>query len=58
VLIRRTAAHVAARHEAGLRPGGFGIFLARELVDELVYTGRGNEVILIKYLTAGLPACD
>jgi anti-sigma regulatory factor (Ser/Thr protein kinase) len=34
----------------GLRPGGFGIMLARKTVDELIYDERGNNVILIKYL--------
>lgn len=42
--------HERAREEAGLRPGGFGILIARELVDEMVYNERHNEVILIKYL--------
>lgn len=42
--------HVAVREEQGLRPGGFGIMLARKLVDELIYDERGNDVILVKYL--------
>ncbi len=42
-------AHFAKRQELGMRPGGFGILLVRNLVDELVYNERGNEVILIKY---------
>jgi anti-sigma regulatory factor (Ser/Thr protein kinase)/DNA-binding NarL/FixJ family response regulator len=42
-------AHFERRAELGLRPGGFGILLVRNLVDELVYNERGNEVILIKY---------
>lgn len=29
---------------------GFGIMLARKLVDESVYNERGNKVVLIKYL--------
>jgi anti-sigma regulatory factor (Ser/Thr protein kinase) len=28
----------------------FGILLAKQLVDELIYNEQGNEVILIKYL--------
>lgn len=43
-------AHVAVRDEKGLRPGGFGIFMTRQLVDELIYNEAGNEVLLIKYL--------
>lgn len=42
-------AHVDTRIAKGLRPGGFGILLVRNLVDELVYNERGNEVILVKY---------
>jgi anti-sigma regulatory factor (Ser/Thr protein kinase) len=33
-----------------MRPGGFGVLLTQRLVDELVYSERGNEVTLIKYL--------
>jgi len=42
--------HVAAREEQGLRPGGFGLLLARKLVDDLIYSEKGNEVLLIKYI--------
>jgi DNA-binding NarL/FixJ family response regulator len=42
--------HVALREEQGMRPGGFGVLLARQLVDELIYGQDGNEVLLIKYL--------
>lgn len=37
------------RAEAGLRPGGFGMLIVRQIVDELVYNEPGNEVLLIKY---------
>ena len=37
------------RAEDGLRPGGFGMLIVRQIVDELVYNERGNEVLLIKY---------
>jgi anti-sigma regulatory factor (Ser/Thr protein kinase) len=43
-------AHLATRAEQGLRPGGYGILLARGLVDELLYSEIGNEALLIKYL--------
>ena len=33
-----------------MRPGGFGVLLAKQLVDELIYSEDGNEVLLIKYL--------
>lgn len=42
--------HVAVREEKGLRPGGFGLLIARKLVDELIYSEQGNEVVLVKYL--------
>ena len=35
---------------AGLRPGGFGILLAKQVVDEMFYNERRNEVLLIKHL--------
>ena len=42
--------HLEYRNAHGLRPGGFGVLLAQRLVDELVYSEQGNEVILVKYL--------
>ena len=42
--------HVAVREAQGLRPGGFGILLAKKLVDELIYSEQGNEVLLVKYI--------
>lgn len=42
--------HVAARAEAGKRPGGLGIHLIRNLMDEVIYNDRGNVVMLTKYL--------
>ena len=47
--------HAAVRDKLGLRPGGFGILLARQLVDQLIYGQDGNEVLLIKYLDKGQP---
>lgn len=43
-------AHARVREEEGLRPGGFGILIARDLVDEMIFNEKHNEVILIKYL--------
>ena len=43
-------ANVAARIKKGLRPGGFGIHLANQMLDSLVYNEYGNEVVLIKNL--------
>ncbi len=42
--------HLQEREQRGIHPGGFGILLARNLVDELMYSEKGNEVLLIKYL--------
>jgi DNA-binding response OmpR family regulator len=42
--------HTETREQLGMRPGGFGILMTRQLVDEMVYNEAGNEVILIKYL--------
>ena len=42
--------HARVREEQGMRPGGFGILIARDLVDEMIYNEKHNEVILIKYL--------
>jgi anti-sigma regulatory factor (Ser/Thr protein kinase) len=39
------------REKSGRRPGGFGMLLAKQIADELVYNERGNEVLLIKHLT-------
>ncbi len=39
-----------ARAERGLRPGGFGLLITRQVVDEVIHNERGNEVILIKHL--------
>jgi anti-sigma regulatory factor (Ser/Thr protein kinase) len=42
--------HVSVREEKGLRAGGFGILLTSQLVDELVYNERRNELLFVKYL--------
>ena len=41
--------HIEIRNELGLREGGFGIMLARGLVDEFRYNRLGNEVTLVKH---------
>lgn len=42
--------HAAVREAKGLRPGGYGVLLAQKMVDELIYSEKGNEVLLVKYL--------
>ena len=41
--------HIGVRDEKGMRPGGFGILIAKGVVDELIYSEIGNEVLMIKY---------
>jgi DNA-binding response OmpR family regulator len=41
-------AHMDVREKLGLREGGFGLMIARGMVDELRYNDRGNEVTLVK----------
>jgi anti-sigma regulatory factor (Ser/Thr protein kinase)/ActR/RegA family two-component response regulator len=42
--------HVVSREAKGLRPGGYGVLLAQKFVDELIYSEKGNEVLLVKYI--------
>ncbi len=42
--------HLKRRKDAGLRPGGYGMLLTRRLVDEVIYSHAGNEVLLVKHL--------
>ena len=44
-------ASALTRAEMGLRPGGFGMLIARQVADELVYNERRNEVLMIKHLS-------
>ncbi|SPE18238.1 Response regulator receiver protein (fragment) [Candidatus Sulfotelmatomonas gaucii] len=58
---RETPAHAAVaktagsahldeqRPEAGVRPDGLGILLAQGVVDELIYSETGHEVLMIKH---------
>jgi ActR/RegA family two-component response regulator len=43
--------HVEVRDEMGMRPGGFGILMAKDVVNELIYSEKGNEVLMIKYMS-------
>jgi len=42
--------HIEIRQDKGMRPGGFGILMARAMVDELLYNEAQNEVVFVKYL--------
>jgi anti-sigma regulatory factor (Ser/Thr protein kinase)/CheY-like chemotaxis protein len=43
--------HLKHREAQGIRPGGYGILIAKNLVDELFYGEKGNDVLLIKYVS-------
>ena len=42
------------RDQLGMRPGGFGIAMARAIADELLYNEAQNEVVLVKYLNRAM----
>jgi len=42
--------HVEVRAEAGQRPGGFGILMTRNMMNDLIYNERGNAVLFVKHL--------
>ncbi|HEU4391435.1 MAG TPA: response regulator [Blastocatellia bacterium] len=42
--------HMKVREQKGLRPGGFGIMLASQAIDELIYNEKRNELLLVKYV--------
>jgi len=48
--------HLTYREAEHLRPGGFGVLLVKNSIDELLYNEQGNEVVLVKYLDPGIPA--
>jgi DNA-binding response OmpR family regulator len=50
--------HLEVRSELGIREGGFGIMLARGLVDEFRYNDKGNEVTLVKRFDAPAGEAD
>ncbi len=42
--------HLTYRDAENLRPGGFGVLLVKNTIDELLYNEQGNEVVLVKYI--------
>jgi len=42
--------HLTYREAENLRPGGYGVLLVRNSIDELLYNEQGNEVVLVKYI--------
>jgi anti-sigma regulatory factor (Ser/Thr protein kinase) len=47
--------HQGIRQRKGLRPGGFGLVLAKANADELLYNEAQNEVVFVKYLNGTQP---
>lgn len=47
--------HVRVREQMKLRAGGFGLFMTRQLVDEITYNEKRNEVVFVKYLRTQSP---
>jgi len=41
--------HMERRQAMGMRPGGFGMLIARRVADELYFSESGNQVLLIKH---------
>lgn len=50
---RNPLGHIALRETSGIRMGGYGILICRELMDEFRYNDAGNEVTLVKRLGRG-----
>lgn len=48
--------HILYRTAHGLRAGGFGIMMTKDMVDEMFYNEKGNEVLLIKHRPEGFGA--
>ena len=43
------SAHVEQDLLTGMRPGGFATLIADGVVDELIYSETGNELLMIKH---------
>jgi len=48
-MLENPIGHIEYREANGMRPGGFGIMMTKQLVDEVIYNEIGNEVLLIKH---------
>jgi hypothetical protein len=44
----RPIVHMKFRMEKGIREGGFGLLIAKQMVDEVIFNESRNEVIMIK----------
>lgn len=41
-----------------MRPGGFGVLVAKRAVDGLMFNEKGNDALLIKYLRPAMPEAE
>ena len=48
--------HMELREQKGMRPGGFGIMLTEQTIDELIFNERHNELIFVKYVDETQPS--
>jgi len=48
-------AHIARRKATGKRMGGWGVFLARKIMDEVTYNQKGNVVRFTKFIRRNTP---
>ena len=42
--------HLKLREEMGKRPGGYGIFMMKTVMDETIYNDKGNVCVMTKYI--------
>jgi len=42
--------HMELREQKGMRPGGFGLMLTEQTIDELIFNEKHNELIFVKYV--------
>ena len=48
--------HIMNRLQSGKRIGGYGVFITKQIMDDVVYNERGNVVILTKFFQPSKPA--
>jgi len=46
-------AHIMARLSKGKRAGGYGVYITKNIMDEVIYSDKGNVVVMTKYLGRG-----
>jgi anti-sigma regulatory factor (Ser/Thr protein kinase)/ActR/RegA family two-component response regulator len=51
-------AHLNYREAASMRAGGYGLLMARNVVDEMMFSEIGNEVLLIKHISGDPSAAE